>query len=478
MPPVSLKFAATCLAILLAGCASYRAAPLSPAENAAAIDARSLDDARLRKFITIEFGDATPSRSWDLARLTLAALYFHPDLDVARARLASAQAAVLTADQRPNPTLNVAAVLGTSATAGAITAGALPLLVGPTIDFVIETADKREDRTAKAGHLVDAARAALGMAGWQVRGRVRVALIALWAAQRRLALMQGRLTLQQELVGLLESRFAAGAANSLDVARERIRRAQFALAGRDEESALADARARLATAVGIPLTALDGVALSLGTFDRPAPLPPGISVDALRRRALTRRPDVAAALAEYEAAQSGLQLAIAGQYPNVTVGPGYQYDFGVNKYLLGPSLVLPIFNQNQGPIAEAIAARQEAAARFTALQAAIIGAIDRAVADYRAANAALVTAEALVTDARRRKGQAQSSFAAGGIDRPTLIAAEIEQEAAELSRLDAAVKQRQALGSLEDALQHPLFEPAAPFLAPEESPRFDAEPGT
>ena len=115
---------------------------------------------------------------------------------------------------------------------------------------------------------------------------------------------------------------------------------------------------------------------------------------------------------KYEAAQSALQLAIADQYPNLTLGPGYQYDFGANKYLLSPSLTLPIFNQNQGPIAAAIAARQQQAARFTALQAGILGAIDRAACAYRTANAALTTADALVAAARAGK-RVRRAFAAG-----------------------------------------------------------------
>jgi hypothetical protein len=38
------------------------------------------------------------------------------------------------------------------------------------------------------------------------------------------------------------------------------------------------------------------------------------------------------------------------------------------------------------------------------------------------------------------------------------------------------VQQRQALGALEDALQHPFFAPAMP-VSPEKNPRVAAEPG-
>jgi outer membrane protein, heavy metal efflux system len=477
MPRALLALLAACFATLLSGCASYQAAPLSPAANAAAIEARSLDDPRLDKFIAAELGNADPGPAWDLTRLTLAALYYHPDLDLARARLALAQAAVMTAGQHANPKLDLAAVFGTGAAVGAIPAGAAPLTIGPVINFLIETADKRSYRTEKAEHLAEAARAGIAIASWQVRARVRDALLDAWAAQRRLTLAQRRLALQQGLVDLLQNRLAAGAASALDVERERIRRGEFALSLRDSERALADARARLAAAIGVRLAALDGAHLSFDAFNRPAAAPPDFSSGALRRRALTARSDIAAALAQYEAAQSGLQLAVAGQYPDVTLGPGYEYDFGVNKFLMGPSLVLPIFNQNQGPIAEAVAARREAAARFTVLQASIIGAVDRAAADYRAADAALATAKSLAADAQRREAQVRTSFNSGAVDRPTLLAAELERIAAELSELDAGVNQRRALGGVEDALQQTLFEPAAPVPSPDASPRVAAEPG-
>src|SRR5207244_5176387 len=141
--------------------------------------------------------------------------------------------------------------------------------------------------------------------------------------------------------------------------------------------------------------------LSFDAFEHARPLSDGVAGGELRRRALNGRSDVEAALAEYEAAQSALQLAVANQYPNVTLGPGYIYDIGVNKFSLSPALDLPVFNQNQGQIGEALAKRQEAAAKFTALQAGSIGAIDSALAAYRAATHQLATAAALLAGARR-----------------------------------------------------------------------------
>src|SRR5204863_91869 len=86
---------------------------------------------------------------------------------------------------------------------------------------------------------------------------------------------------------------------------------------------------------------------------------------------------------------------------DVRLNPGYQFDQGDNKWTLGIMFELPVLNQNQGPIAEAGARREEAAARLTALQTKVIGEIDQAVAGYRSARGQLATATALLTACSR-----------------------------------------------------------------------------
>jgi outer membrane protein TolC len=181
-------------------------------------------------------------------------------------------------------------------------------------------------------------------------------------------------------------------------------------------------------------------------------------------------------LAEYGSAESALQLQIANQYPNITLTAGYIYDVGQNKYQLYPGADLPIFNQNQGPIAEAVARREAVAARFNALQTQITDAVDGAAANYRAATQALATAEMLLAGETDREHRISRSFQAGEVDRPTLVTAQLERVAAEQSRFDAMVQQRQTLGAVEDALQHSFFVPAIP-VSPEKNPRAPAEPG-
>ena len=229
-----------------AGCASYKPAPLSAVQNAQAIQARSLDDPRLQTFIAAARADGAAAdgqvrENWNLATLILAALYFHPNLDIARADLAEARAGVDTARQRPNPSLSFEDL--------SYAPGAPPgtaWTIAPVVNFMIETFGKREKRTAEATAMLEAARGELRSASWQVRAGVRDALIDLWAAQQRLDLLQARLEAQGQLVALLERGLAVGEASGLELARERTDRNRIDLAARDAERAAIAARSQLA----------------------------------------------------------------------------------------------------------------------------------------------------------------------------------------------------------------------------------------
>lgn len=450
-------------AAIVGGCASYSTKPIDPAMSAAALEQRTLADPQLARLIAEVLPDRASdasATSWDLSTLTLAALYFHPEMEVSRAKLALARAGVKTARQVPNPTFS-------------FQPGQYPALIdasawtiGFLVNFVLETAGKREKRIEMARNLVEAARQDVATAAWQVRGAVRSALLDLWAAEGRRRLVERRQVVQMQVVSLLENRFTSGDASSLDVARERIALSHAKLALRDSERQSADARARLAIAVGVPLRALESVSLSLVAFDRPIGVPEGTELEgnSLRRRALKERTDVLGLLAEYDAAQSGVRLQIAKQYPDLTLGPSYTYDQGFDLYSLNLQVELPIFNQNQGPIAEAEARRKETGARFVALQAKVIGDIDRARAAYLAAVRSVATADALIRDQARQGQQIERAYRLGETDRLGPLTANVEQAVVDLARFEAIVQQREGLASMEDALQYSVYDASSLYV--------------
>ena len=161
-------------------------------------------------------------------------------------------------------------------------------------------------------------------------------------------------------------------------------------------------------------------------------------------------------MAEYAASQSALRLEIARQYPDIHLGPGYQYDQGDHKFSLSVTAELPLLNQNQGPIAEAEARRAAAAARFVALQAKVIAEIDRAVSGYRVSQETLSTLESLAASQKKQSEVAAAQFKVGAADQLDLLNAQIELGASELLQLNGRVKLQQSLGALEDAVARPI----------------------
>jgi cobalt-zinc-cadmium efflux system outer membrane protein len=258
---------------------------------------------------------------------------------------------------------------------------------------------------------------------------------------------------QAENVRILEAQFAIGEASPSDVTQARLALASSRLAALDAAQQSIQARLKLADAVGLPAAALDGVALSFDSLLRPAA---EIPADEIRRKALVSRADILAALAEYAAEDSALRLEIAKQYPDLNLGPNYQLDQTDAKWTLGLSLVLPLLSRNKGPIAEAEARRAEAAARFQALQAKVLGEIESAAAAARLAGEKAKAADDLWRNLQKSEASAAARYGLGEISKLELIGLRIELAAGELARLEARIKARRAAGELEDAVQSPL----------------------
>jgi outer membrane protein TolC len=445
--------------LLIAGCARFHSMPLSVAKNAELLEERSLTNQQLEVFIETnshrEF-PRWPVETWDFEMLTLAALYFHPSLDVARAQWAVARGGETTAAQRPNPSL--------TATPGYDTTTSIPSPWIPLtfLDFPIETAGKRGYRRQQAAHLAQAARLKVATVAWQIRSDLRSALIDLLSAQDRQSLLERQVTVQQQVINLLQGQIQAGALAGSQVVSFRIALVKARLDSLDAQRLALEARARVAESIGVPLRAIQGFKLTYNGLEALDTLAELASAD-VRRVALQSRPDILGALAEYAASQSALQLEIAKQYPDLRLEPGYQYDQGDNKWSLGIVVDLPILNQNQGPIAEAKAHRQEAAARFNALQMKVLAEIDRASEVLQVAEKNSMMLRGLVDEQNKRLDSLAAQLKAGAADQLEFLNAQVESLTSELAQLDGRLKLQQAVGALEDAVRRPFKMPSAIF---------------
>jgi outer membrane protein TolC len=399
-----------------------------------------------------------PPRSWDLQTLSLAALYFNPVLDLARARLATAEGAVVTASARPNPTVDF--VPGVPA----------PYLLTQDFLFLIETAGKRGARVQIAQKLDQAAQYDLADSAWTVVMGVRQGLLNYIVASRNLELLRTEEKVRGDQVAILEHVLSAGEITRLDVDVARIEASKTQVATRAAEGQSADARAALAAAIGIPVAGLNGAEFSWSNMDTP-PAPESLSADQVQRDAVLNRLDIRRSLAQYAAAEAAVHSEIAKQYPNFNIGPGYTYEERNSFFTVGFSTSLPIFNRNQGPIAEAEGRRKEAAAAFVQTQAQVIARSERALAVYTAELNEVGEAQSLYQLQETQLQIVQQSIRAGADNQLSLDAVQIQLSVLARARLDALGRAQRALGDLEDAVQRPLdhegmfqFQPESPAL--------------
>jgi outer membrane protein TolC len=427
------------------GCIHYQAKPLTPAGTLSTLEQRTIDDPLLKTYLEANHVSVTEATRWDMHALTLLAFYFHPDLDEARAAAAVARARETTAGERPNPQLQ--ASLGYNSTVGP------PWIPALGLSLPIETAGKRGYRLAEARQQTRAAQLRVVGTAWQVRVRVRRALLDLVAARRLEEILSRQLALQNQSVQILERQLAAGAIPPFDLTRARLAVANVRLAVDQARFQQALSGAALVDAVGLPPQSFDRLAKSLEPGDVTAtPIPD----EAAQRQALVSRSDVLAALSDYEAAQAALQLEVAKQYPDIQLGPGYQLDQTSNKWTIALGITLPILNRNQGAIGEAQARREVAAAHLVVVQAAALHEVNQAVATLVAARQKVATAQSMLASARQQEGRIQSQYDLGDVSRLDLLASQFEVVTAEAALSDAQLQADSTAGALEDAMQSPL----------------------
>lgn len=435
------------IGVCATGCTGYHPRPILPAQTLEDFEARRLDAAEFEEFLRTRQGitDWPPAR-WDLPFLTIAGFYYSPEMDVIRAQWGVARGGMITAGARPNPTLTAGVAYNVAAPGNQIT----PWIPEAALDLPIEVAGKRGIRIREARQLSEAARLNILTAAWRVRGRIRQAFLGLFVAHESDSLLTAQQEIQTDIVRILENQLAVGEVSPIQVTQARVALANSRMLALGAVQQRARARSELADAIGVPPVAIDAINFSFEDLGRLSTQLPAADI---RRQALVNRSDILSALAEYEASQAALQLEIRQQYPDINLGPGYQLN---QSWTLLLGLVLPVLNRNQGPIAEAQAGRQEAAARFLAVQSRALGEVESAVTASQSVIAQVEAAEGLMDNLATQELVAATAYRVGEISRLELLGLRAEMATLALFRLDAIVRAQEAIGQLEDAIQSPL----------------------
>ena len=438
------------ITILVSGCVRYVPRPIDPPALEQSFRTRSISDPNLEGFFSANSPvkpAVWPPQSLDLEGLTILALYFSPDLDQARSRVEEAEAAIRTARTKPNPS--------TAGGAGYTDAEQSPYAFRFDLGVPFETAGKRQYRVRRAQQLTEAARFSLGEAAWHVRSRLRSVLIDHLISSLEFQQRTAEAEIRQEVVRIYERRLEVGevATPIVTAARTDLSRVQLEI--EQLRGRISETRVGIAGAVGLPVAAMDVLQFALTDLETP-PSEEALDLQAVQKTGLTNRLDVQRLLAEYAAADSDLRLQLARQHPDISLEPSYAFEEGANIYMLGPGLLLPLFDRNRGPIAEGEARRATASARFLGAQATAISEVERALADYRSALRELTQARTTLDLVRNREQTTQRQLEAGEVDRLALVSVRLEATAGDRERLGALRRAQSAMGAVEDSVQHPL----------------------
>jgi outer membrane protein TolC len=430
--------------IFLTGCQSYPAKLLDPQATAADFSRRRLDSPALHSQLVASghwsAKQSWPPSSWRLRELQGIALCYHPEISVAKAKAATALAAITTADTAPNP------IIGFTPEHGNFPGpGLSPWVLGFTVDVPIETAGKRKERTTQARAAANSAILGVADKAWTIVSAVRSALVDLESTTQRLRLLEEQQRNDDEVIATLTARVAAGEAPHSEVALFQSQRSRNAIDLADGRAKAEAARAKLADALGVPGSSLTGAPFSFGALDA-LPEPPAEKT--LKKAALQQRADVLGALEDYAAADAGLRLEIAKQYPDLHLNPGYTFDQGQSKWALGIGLTLPV-DHNRGPIREAIAKRDEAAAMFERVQIGIRGELDQALSAYQADRSRLKEIKRLLAAQEKEANNAEELSKSGESNRGTVLESHSLVVQAQLAVIDAATQAQQSLGQLQ-----------------------------
>jgi cobalt-zinc-cadmium efflux system outer membrane protein len=177
----------------------------------------------------------------------------------------------------------------------------------------------------------------------------------------------------------------------------------------------------------------------------PPPACASSGTDSLQGLALRRRPEIGRALGEYAVAEGELRVAVAGAYPDLSLGPGFVWDQGVNRWSLLLGLPHIALNRNRGPIGEALARRQEAGARFAERQQAVLEEVSGGVAGCRLALADVAGAESVRAATSRQAELARAAYDRGELSASALEPLELAETRA-LRDLHAARQRLAAAG--------------------------------
>jgi cobalt-zinc-cadmium efflux system outer membrane protein len=361
------------------------------------------------------------------------ALAFHPAVREAEGRLRAAQGNWVQVGLRPNPEIGYSGdEMGDAGTAGQ---------QGGFISQEFVTAGKLRLNRSVASQEVAAALQRLELARLRVLTTVRTYYFDALAAERAVALARQLSDLASESVNVSEQRLKALDVPKVSLLQSQVERESAALLEEQATERQAAAWRRLNMAVGrndTQMPALEDVLL------RPLP---DLQWETLRRRVLGGNPELAELRFAASRARWAVERASAGRVPNVNMELGVAHDNATDDEIANVrlSMPLPVFDRNQGAIAQACGELAAAQAAIQHRELALEQRLAAALRDYATARQRAVRfSENVLPVARQSLDMINAGYREGELDYMEVLTAQrtySEKNLSYLQDLETAWKQ-------------------------------------
>lgn len=382
----------------------------------------------------------TPRRILTLADALDLAERYNPHLEISAARVAEADAAVVSASAYSNPEIT----FGSLGRQRAIQIGTLPgTLHGFTVTQQVELPSVRRTRIAASRLSREASQYSLAGNRLAVRAMVKQTFFEALRRREEIKLTQENLQLLEDLLRRIEVQVEVGEAPMLELTRAQAEVASAAIQAQSAEMRYSTALAALHAAIGGPIGDIE----PQDKLDPMTIVPP---LDELVSQVLAKHPNIAEADAGTRRANAILENERAQKMPQPRVWADVLEQPDVAQYRFGVSLTLPIWNRREGPIAEAVAAQRRANAIADARRLEITAALERVYGQYRVAQNQLQMFEAgTIRQAEAAVRGAEAAFRFGERGILEVLDAQRVLRSARQEYLNAQFDRQQALIELE-----------------------------
>jgi outer membrane protein TolC len=384
----------------------------------------------------------------------------NPELQAARASIGEAEALLITAKTLPNPEIGVGFGVGVLGTDG--------FKLDTDLLFELLKPGEREARQAVASARIAVTRAEVLAKEYEVAAETRQLIFAVLIAEQTIGILDAELALRQQAADLIRGRRDVGEANELDVSAVDLELVEVQRDRRLAQNELEQTRLALNHGLGLPPQTVINLELSGKPLD--IPLLDSVQADELGKMLLSARLDLKAREAAYQVAEDELRLAVTRQYLKLRAGPLYSHDGDSENFGgVAASVEIPIFDRNQGEIAEETAARDRVRAEYVADLHRLRSEAASALARVRAARTEIDTQDREVLPLLERS-QALSRAAFEARDLTVLDWVTAQQRTLRTRRayLDTVIAYRGALLDLEALAGFPVwrFAPEIPNPTP------------